>query len=270
MNATRLRTILQKELLETTKNRAIIGTFLLLLGLFTAMPLFIAFGLPRLAGAEIANDPDMGRMLGLLTDAFPGFAGLAPIQQFQVFILRQFLILFLILPIMGAMSIATYSIIGEKTTRSLEALLATPITTTEILVGKSLAAAVPSVLATWATFGLFTLLVWALGGTEVMRYSLDAAAWATILLITPLVALAALGIGVIVSSRVNDPRSAQQIGGVLVLPIVAVMIGQTSGFFLLGLPFVLIGALALLVIDLVVLAIGTTLFNREQILTRWR
>lgn len=270
MDSIRIQTIIGKEWQETIRNRAIVFTFLLLLVMFTVMPLVLAFGLPAVTGPQAVSDPDLDRMLGLLTEAFPGFAGLEPVQQFQVFMLRQFLILFLILPIMGAMSIATYSIIGEKTSRSLEALLATPVTTAELLMGKSLAAAVPSVIATWAAFGLFALLVRLLSDAAVAGYVFDAAAWSTILLITPLAAVFALGLGVIISSRVNDPRSAQQVGGVLVLPLVAVMIAQSAGFFLLGVPFVLIGALALLLLDLVVLGLGISIFNREQILTRWR
>ncbi|HBY93929.1 MAG: ABC transporter permease subunit [Ardenticatenaceae bacterium] len=270
MDSIRIRTIIAKEWQETIKNRTIVLTFLLLLLIFMVMPLGLAFGLPLFAGSQALNDPDMGKMLSLLTEAFPGFGNLQPVQQFQVFMLRQFLILFLILPVMGAMSIATYSIIGEKTSRSLEALLATPITTTELLLGKSLAAAGPSVIATWAAFGLFALLTRLLSGPTVTAYIFDAPAWATILLITPLAAVFALGLGVVISSRVNDPRSAQQVGGVLVLPLVAVMIAQSAGFFLLGIPFVLIGALALLLLDLVVLGLGISIFNREQILTRWR
>ena len=53
-------------------------------------------------------------MAELLTQAYPAFASLSLVQQFQVFILRQFIVLFMIQPIMGAMSISTYSIIGYQ------------------------------------------------------------------------------------------------------------------------------------------------------------
>jgi len=59
----------------------------------------------------------------------------------------------LIIPV----NIAAYSVVGEKTTRSLEPLLATPITTAELLIGKNMAAAIPAVLATWAGFLLYLL-----------------------------------------------------------------------------------------------------------------
>ena len=46
----------------------------------------------------------------------------------QAFIFQQFMLLLLI-PVTGAMAFAGYSLIGEKQGRTLEPLLATPITT---------------------------------------------------------------------------------------------------------------------------------------------
>ncbi|MBA3534027.1 MAG: ABC transporter permease [Ardenticatenales bacterium] len=270
MNQRRIKTIIGKEWAETIRNKTITGTFAMLLVVFTLMPLGFAFGMPLLIGDEITKDPDVEMLNELLVEMFPQFAALSIIEQFQVFMLRQFLPMFLLVPIMGAMSIATYSIIGEKTSRSLEALLATPIRTDELLLAKSIAAALPSVGATWGAFLVFALASRLLGGAEVARYAIDSAAWSMILLITPLVAFLGLGLGVIVSSRVNDARSAQQLGGVLVLPIVGLMVGQTAGLFLLGVPLVIIGAVVLFLIDLAVMAIGVSLFNREAILTRWK
>jgi ABC-2 type transport system permease protein len=270
MNGRRIRTILSKEWEETIRNRTIVGTFLFMLLVFMGLPLVMAFAGPALAGDALVNDPDMQPLQEVLTQAFPEFAELEPVQQFQVFMLRQFPVLFLLAPIMGAMSVATYSIIGEKTTRSLEALLATPIRTSELLLAKSLAAAVPPVAATWVAFGIWALLVRLLGGPVVAGYALNASTWTMMLLIMPLVALLALGLSVIVSSRANDPRSAQQVAVILVLPIVALLAGQLSGLFLLGLPAVLIGAAVLLVVDALVLQAGVRLFNREAILTRWK
>ena len=48
------------------------------------------------------------------------------------------------MPITGAMALAAHAIVGEKQARTLEPLLATPITTTELLVAKVLGALVPT------------------------------------------------------------------------------------------------------------------------------
>jgi ABC-2 type transport system permease protein len=270
MNWHRVSTIMRKEWEETIRNRTIVLTFLSMLFIFTAMPLALAFGGPAIAGDAFVRDPDMAGMTDLLLETFPQFAQLGIVEQFQVYMLRQFLVLFLLLPVMGAMSIATYSIIGEKTSRSLEALLATPIRTDELLLAKSLAAALPTVLATWVAFALFAGLVRLLGGPLVTAYALDAAAWAMILLMTPLVALLGLGMAVLVSARANDPRSAQQVGAVVVLPLVALVVAQAAGLLLVGLPLIIAASVVLVVLDIAVLSLGVRIFNRETILTRWR
>ncbi len=71
---------------------------------------------------------------------------------FQVFLVSQFMLLFMIIPLAIPVTISAYSIVGEKTTRSLEPLLATPITTAELLIGKSLASLIPAVVATYGAF----------------------------------------------------------------------------------------------------------------------
>ncbi len=270
MNWHRVSTVFEKEWLELRQNRSLLATLIFPLVIFLLLPIVTAFVLPIFLGASITADPDIEEVVGLLMETFPAFAGLSAIEQFQVYMLRQFLALFLLSPIIGSMSIATYSIIGEKTTRSLEALLASPIRTDELLLAKSLAAALPPILVTWLMFLIFATIILVLGGWNVFRFTMDGAAWGMMLLIAPLVALLGLGLGVIVSSRANDPRTAQQIGGVVVLPIVAVVVGQSAGIFLLGLPIVLVAAIILLLIDLALLGIGVSLFNRESILTKWK
>ena len=68
----------------------------------------------------------------------------------------------------------------------------------------------------------------------------------------------------------EDPRSAQQIGAVVVLPLVAIIVGQIAGFFFLTPRLALLGAAVLTVIDACVLAAGVAAFQRETILTRWK
>jgi len=270
MNWQRVNTVFEKEWLELRQNRSLLATLIIPLVMFLIIPLVTAFVLPLLLGDALTADPDIEDVVALLMEAFPAFANLSALEQFQVYMLRQFLALFLLSPIIGSMGIATYSIIGEKTTRSLEALLASPIRTDQLLRAKSLAAAIPPLLITWFMFLLFAAIVFGLGGINVFIYTMDSAAWGMMLLLTPLVALLGLGLGVIVSSRANDPRTAQQIGSLVILPIVALVVGQSAGIFLLGLPLVIIAAVILLLIDLALLAIGVSLFNRESILTKWK
>ena len=86
----------------------------------------------------------------------------------------------------------------------------------------------------------------------------------------PAVGLSSVVAGVIVSSRVNDPRVAQQIGGVVIVPIIGVTLLQATGALLVGASGYLILSAVVLLVSLVGLRIGISLFDREAILTRWR
>jgi ABC-2 type transport system permease protein len=88
--------------------------------------------------------------------------------------------------------------------------------------------------------------------------------------IGPLAALAALQATIAVSSRVNDPRSAQQIAVLLVLPLVAMVVGQIAGAFVLTTAVLAGVAAGLALLWLLLLMLSVALFDRENILTRWR
>ena len=75
---------------------------------------------------------------------------LSPDQRIVFFLFQQFLILFLLTPVTGAMSLAAHAVVGEKQNRTLEPLLATPITTLELLVAKVLGALLPALGISYA------------------------------------------------------------------------------------------------------------------------
>jgi ABC-2 type transport system permease protein len=75
---------------------------------------------------------------------------------------------------------------------------------------------------------------------------------------------------VLVSSRVNDPRTAQQFGALLILPITAVFVMQFNGVILLTVPVILVVLAALFVVWVLLVLLGVALFEREAILTRWK
>jgi ABC-2 type transport system permease protein len=159
----------------------------------------------------------------------------------------------------------------QKATRSLEPLLATPITTAELLTGKSLAAAIPAILATWAGF-----LIYAIGARilvpnpQVYLALIDPMWLIAVILVGPLLAIMAVNASIMVSSRVNDPRVAEQLSMVVIVPVLALFFGQISGLFFLNRQLILIIAGILIAIDLGLVYLSVRLFQRETILTRWK
>lgn len=270
MNRRRVAAVVRKEWAEAVRNRAIVWSYAAVAALLLALPLVLAFLLVGVIAADLRSDRGAEEVLRLLERIDPAIAALPFEEQVQVLLLRQMVPVYLILPVLGAMSIATYSVVGEKTSRSLEPLLVTPLTAGELLFAKSLAAAVPSVAGAWLTFGLFAAATRALGGSRVAALVTDGTAWLTILLIGPLFALLGIGAGVLVSARAKDPRSAQQVGSLLLLPLIALVVAQSAGAFLLSPLWVVAGAVLLAVLGVLLFRWGVRLFDRERIFTEWR
>ena len=178
--------------------------------------------------------------------------------------------LFLMTPITGAMALASHSIVGEKQARTLEPLLATPITTVELLVAKVLGALWPSLGISLAALAIFFagLAACALPGVAMAMLSMRTLL--LVALVSPAAALVGLQAALIVSSRVNDARTAQQVGVLLIVPVTALLIAQFTGAVWLSNRQILAVGAVLLLAWLGLLALSAWLFRRETILTRWR
>ncbi len=264
---TAIRAIIAKEMAEILRNRMLVLSSLIPSAVFLFIPFMIG-----LSGARMnqRGGQTMSQLTDLIVRMSPELEGLSQKVLSQIFIFRMFVVFLMIIPVITALAIASYSIIGEKQTRSLEPLLATPITSVQLLLAKSLSAALPAILLTWTVFGLYAAGISFFALPQVLPNVLNSITLAMVGLICPLVAIFGLSIGVIVSSRANDPRTAQQIGGLAVLPIVGLFTGQMQGLFYLRLPAVFVAAVALAVIDIVILGLGVALFDRETILVRWK
>src|SRR5258708_32441224 len=128
-------------------------------------------------------------------------------------------------------TIAAYSIIGEKTSHTLDPLLATPVRRWQLLAGKMLAALLPAVLVTWVSGGLFIAELAILTDANVVSHVVTGGWLILFIASTPLLGLIAVAVMTAISSRVNDTRTAQQLSIWAVVPIAGVVLGELSGQF---------------------------------------
>jgi ABC-2 type transport system permease protein len=261
MNGAKICAIVEKEIADARKNKMIVISMAMIPILLVAMVLGTAFFM--LNSDDGMGEDEMSIIPAELQD-------MDPVHAFLMMMNDQYLFYFLLIPMMIPVYIAAYSIIGEKETKSLEPLLATPISVWELLVAKSLAAVVPSVVLTWLSF-----IVLIVGGYFIMPEPVFLAmirpVWIVgMALLSPLLALFSVFSGVIVSSRMNDPRAAQQVTGIFVVPIIAFSLVVLAGKVFLSVPMVILAAAITLVLDCVVLYFAVKLFQRETILTRWK
>jgi ABC-2 type transport system permease protein len=168
------------------------------------------------------------------------------------------------------MSIAASSVIGEKQARTLEPLLVTPITTFELLGGKLLGALLPALVVTVVSLALYLVVVALTAASGVFGVLLGPRTIGVVFLLGPLAAMVALQLAICVSSRVNDARTAQQLGVFVILPIPALLLGQIFGAVELTVPVILWISLALVLVNIGLMWFAIRLFDRETILTRWK
>jgi ABC-2 type transport system permease protein len=257
--------IIRKEWSEVFKNRLVLGTVGFMPLMLTAMPLVLLRVMGGEGGLGEVGTTDMPASFARLCE------GLSGAECAQYFFVTEFLLLYMLMPLMIPVTIAAYSIVGEKSTRTLEPLLATPITTIELLAGKGLAAVLPAVGATWLSFAVFAIGARLLGvGPGLVAKLADPMWLLAIFVVGPLLAIASVSFAVMISSRVNEPRVAEQLAGLVVLPLLALFFGQVSGLILLNSRLVMWMAAGLLVLDSGLLAFAVQLFQRESILTRWK
>ena len=259
--------LLGKELAELRHSPAVFVPALLTSIIPIAIPFAIVIVVPSFSGEALSDSGEFADAVGA---AGPAAAALGPDGAVQAFLFNQFAVLLLLSPIGGSMAIAAYSVIGEKQARTLEPLLATPITTAELLAAKAAGALLPAFALSVAALLLYVGLIALFGEPGVAAAVAGPRTLVLVFVLGPLAGLAALLLAVCVSSRVNDARSAQQIGVLIILPVIALFITQLRGDLTLTVAGVLAIAAVLVVVDMALLALGVAIFERESILTRWK
>jgi ABC-type transport system involved in multi-copper enzyme maturation permease subunit len=190
VNRRRVRAILRKELREYRHNGFIIWTMAIFPLIFLIQPLVVVFALPASASADLG---------------------------------RQHLLLYMLgIPAIVPAAVAAYSVVGERQQGTLEPVLTTPVRREEFLLGKALAALVPSVTVAYAVYAVFLACVGLFARPAVASSLLRAPDLLAQLLFTPLVAGWSIWVGIAISARARDFRVAQQLGILASLPTAVV------------------------------------------------
>jgi ABC-2 type transport system permease protein len=182
----------------------------------------------------------------------------------NVYLLAPF---YLLIPLLVAMVIAADTFAGEKERRTLEALLYTPMSDRELLLGKLLAAWIPAVAVSVAAFIFYGIIV-NLAAWPVM-HEIFFPTWMWVFLVFwvgPGVAGFGLGAMVLVSSRVDTLQEATQLGGGVVLPFVLIIAGQVTGILYLSTALVVTLGAIIWIINTFLFTLTIRRFRREQLL----
>jgi ABC-2 type transport system permease protein len=266
MNRRVVAALLRKELLDVSRNRGALLPVVLVTALALIVPFIVTIVIPVVIGERLSDDSDLVR-LSLIVD--PGHV-LSPDGRVQLFFFQQFLLLFLLTPTTGAMAMAAHSVVGEKLARTLEPLLATPVATSELLLAKVFGALMPTLLIAMAGLSLYLagIAIWAMPGVLGAMANLRTAV--LVVLVGPASALLSLQAAILISSRVNDARTAQQFGVFVVIPVSALLVAQFTGALWVSAAGLAVIGAAILLIWAILAGVSVRAFDRETILTRWK
>ncbi len=269
MNLRAVRAIVVKDLTVLRHAKAVLIPLIVVpLVMLLVLPALAAFA-PRLADLPGASD------LNALLEGMPAamqarLAGFSEDERIVVLLLTYlFAPLYLILPLMVASVIAADTFAGERERRTLEALIYTPTSDMELLVGKLLAGFLPALAVAWGGFAFYSVVANLAAWPTLGRLFFPTGMWFVLALwVAPAVAAVGLGATVIVSSRVSTFQEAYQIGGVVVLPIVLLVVGQAAGVVVLSTGFVVALGAVFWAVALVLLRYGARTFRRGELMAR--
>jgi len=234
----RIAGVMQKEMREYRRNRFVITTMAVMPLIFLVVPLLTLFKIP-----DSATESQIKAAVGVMS------------------------LLLLIVPIVIPPVIAAYSVVGERVQGTLEPVLTTPVRRDELLLGKAVAAFVPSVGIAYAIY-----IVVALSIRIGAAHAVSAVVWhppqvLAQILFTPLLASWSIWVGIGISARASDVRVAQQLATLAGLPLLAVTALVSFQLVKTSVPLAVGLALTLLVVDVVAWRVVSRMFDRERLIT---
>jgi ABC-2 type transport system permease protein len=134
---------------------------------------------------------------------------------------EHFLLYLLAVPALVPAALASYAVVGERHQQTLEPLLSTPLRRQEFLLGKALAALVPSVVVAYLVYAAFIVYT-RLSRPDVASVLLQTPDIVAQIVFTPLIAAWSIWVGIAISARSRDIRVAQQVTALVSLPAIAV------------------------------------------------
>ena len=255
--------VAKKEWRDVLGNKLLLASMSALPVVFTVMPVVLVA-----IASKTASEANVAQVRQLWKDVPPEMTAA---QLMIRVLLQQWLAVFLMLPVFVPVVVSAYAVVGEKEKRTIEPLLASPVGTRELLLGKTAAAVLPGLLITWTSFAVFAGLVNLVAWPHFHRPVLPDGAWlAAMLLLAPGLAFLGNVLSVLVSSRVNDARLAQQLAGTAVVPLVMLIVLQVARGAAVGPVAFALGAVGVAVLDVVLYVVAVRLFDRERILTSLR
>ncbi len=265
MGSSPVAAVIRKDLTAIRRSKAVIIPMI-------AVPFLLLVVLPIGIGlaARSQKHADVSGFLGRLPDNVVAPIVRLPANEQLVVLVSGYLLapLFLIVPLMVAAVLAADAFAGEKERRTIETLLHLPIPDRQLFYAKVLGAFLPAVAVSWLGFLLFAVVTNTVAWPVTHRIFVPTRLWAVVILwVAPAVAALGMGVMVRVSARAKTAQEANQLGGAVILPLLFLAVGQSTGLLLVTLPIAVgIGA-AVWAIAVLLIVRGANRFTRDRLLS---
>ena len=175
--------------------------------------------------------------------------------------------MFVLIPVMISSIISANSVVGEKEKHTLETLLYAPVSMGRMFWGKVLAAFVPAIIITYASVAIYGCVV--NFGTQSLfgEVIFPTSNWYVFLFVlTPAFSLLATILMVFVSAKAKTFQSAQQWSVIIILPVIGLMMAQTTGILFLSQEMLALVGVCVIALDLVLVFKGLGRFTRQKLI----
>ncbi|WP_053363653.1 ABC transporter permease subunit [Bacillus sp. FJAT-27251] len=265
MNANIVKAMIRKDLRDIFRTKSLLATIIIIPVLFSVLLPGILLGSAVFFNVEKALGNDMGKLLEMFLSQTNGIL-FENAEQQLVYIFVNYLLpsFFLLVPIITASVVAANSFVGEKERRTLESLLFSPIPVKTLFISKTLASFIPSFLVSILSFILCGFVINLLGYQLFGEMIFPTANWLVLITcLSPMVTLLTVLLNIFISARVKTFQEAQNIGGLIILPVIAMIAGQAGGLFIVGPLVMFLLSAAVLAINLVLLQRITKMNDRH-------
>lgn len=232
--------------------------------------LFILIGNKINIGTSGSNYEMMNKILtklpsGAIKNEVMSFSSL---NQKMVYLMLNYIFvpLFLMIPIMVSSIISALSFVGEKEKKTLETLLYSPAKDIELVTAKILAAFIPTMLLSLLCFLFYGTIIDTLGYQFFNRCVFPSLNWIFVILwLIPALSIFSIFLNVCISAKVKGYQEAQNITGLVVLPILLLIFGQVFGILFLNSVFIIIIGAVIFLIDIFLIKFASKTFNRNEL-----
>ena len=257
MNRQQLKVMIKKEYKELVKEKGLLLSLL-------SMAIIFSIVLPTLILLVGTSKEMSASIVGFKLIDYPAYLTKETIPLYAV-LTYFFLPLFMLQPIMFATLLASNSFIGEKEHKTLEGLLYTPLSPKVLILGKALGCALPSLALSTLSSLVYTLVVNTLGWSYFGHLILPNLTWLlVILVISPLLVFLSILLIIGSSQYLKNSKSAQGVAMIIVMPIIGILLSQSTGVLILGVFETVVFITVLVVLVILVFLLLMKIFNFEK------